>query len=306
MCAALSRRGGQVLFAVVEVTTVFKSAADIDVDIESKEKAQRLAVKYISADKWNFPPDQGKFLGGKGGSFAERIALLKALADYAAALAELNDAALSKDATSAASALTLALSDFQSAHPVERGDKTNLPEIAAKLQAQDQAVRQLQVQQMQAEGAVIAEAVGVVVTAVQDAETRDMIRRMQPVIVEVSDILAKDAADISITTWVKADLLKTAIWKRLAVMQRDAQLSSAQKYDLYMAAVNENAGVQERAAIVSTLAPALKKLPTAHEALAEPDHQQALSEFLADAQTISAKVRALNEIEEKLRQARKL
>lgn len=292
---------GKFSSSVTDVTTVFGSAVDFDTEVDGKIKSMIVATNYASNGSWRFPPPPGQFIA-KGADPRTRLVLLKSLSEYAAALAELNDANLSSNVVSAANALTLSLSDFLSAEATARLNASSATSTAlAKLQE----LQKLQAQRLQAEGAIVAEAIRIAVGAFQSSETRRFVIEMHPIVESATELLANDARDLAESTSLKADKFSYATLQRLNALRQDGKLSSSQKYDLYMAAVNENAAIRTRAEIVGTLPSALKKIASAHAALLESNNQQAIADLFSEAQILAAKIKALKEVEEKLRQARK-
>jgi hypothetical protein len=279
--------------AVKNVSTIYGSAIDLDSDIDGKYKAQRVAIKYATGADWNFPPPPATFLKGITET-KDRTTLVGALGDYADALASLNDAALSKDFASAASSLSLALTDYINARATAAVPPGN---------ADATALVALQNQQLQATGALVVEFAGITIRALQDAETRQMITRMQPVIEQIVQLLSQDSDALAQSTSIKAFRFQRDATVRLVALRDDPKLSTLQKYDLYMSINNEVSALKARADILKDLSKALKKLPDAHKALLEPDADVAVAAFVADANEITAKVKALNEVEAKIRDA---
>jgi hypothetical protein len=270
------------------VSTLGKSAAQLDVELDAKVKASRLAVEFSKGHfDEHFPPPKGQFLDGSvDKDWAVRMAVLNAMIAYADAIRAASDPAQGTQVRDSLSGLSLALSNFAAA---SANQIANTRERAARL---------ADAQRIQLAGDIIASAAGYAVNAYAAFEVRQTMQRVHPALVEIVDILKQDFDGLASAIDSKRLVYVRVLRTKLAVQAKDPLLTSAQKYDLYLAAVSEVGTLQERVEVVQDFSKVLDKLVQAHANLKDhTDDKAALLGFLAMTQDLAAKVKKLQDFE---------
>jgi hypothetical protein len=273
------------------VSQLAKSAAVLDVELDAKTKAGKTAVQFARGKNGNyqndFPPEKGRLLSGKSDKdWAARVAVLNAMIAYATTVRSVSDASQGNQVRDSLSGLSLALSNFASASAAE---------IANSAQ---RAAAQRDAQRIAAAGDIIAIAAGAAVNAYAAHEIRQVMKQVHPAIVEIVDILKKDFVLLAGSISNKTGNYEDVIRDKLEVHWDDPNLTSAQKYDLYMAATNEMGVLRERLEVVNGLPTVLDDLVKAHADLKDNvESKQSLLAFLTLVQELAAKIKKLQDIE---------
>ena len=274
---------------------IVDSAAQLNADIQTKTNASRAAVELAKGRFVGFPPKPGTFLNGsKDEDLKARTELLDQIAKYAGALAEAADPALTEAVTDAASGLSLALSNFAAARAARVRDEHK------------RAIAAAEAQRVLALGNVIAAVGGYAVELGTAARIRSIMAETHPKLLIAAAHLRDDFDEILASTEGKREVLRVSLAEKLRVHARDGKLSSAEKYDLYLAATNELRGIDGRIEIAGTVGSLLDKMVKAHAELRDSTvSKEAFLAFISHVKAISGKIEEYQEIERKIAELRR-
>jgi hypothetical protein len=280
------------------VSTLAKSAAALDVELDAKAKAAQVAVEFSKGPKKGdyrneFPPPPGRFIGGKSDKdWAARVAVLNAMIAYAKSIKAVADPTQGAQVRDALSGLSVALTNFAAASAAEIEDASRSARAIAEAQ------------RIEAMGQIVAVAAAYAVNAYAAMEIRQVMHRVHPTLEELGEILTKDFKSLGRSIENKRKNYARMLRDKLEVHHLDDTLSSAQKYELYMTATAEMGTLAERVEVVVGLPKAIADLVKAHADLKNNvNEKQALVEFLAFVQELAAKVRKFQEVDRALRAA---
>lgn len=232
------------------------SAAELDIELDAKQKRVEQAYSYATKGAAEFPAPEGVIFDGTlDKDWAARKELLAAIQAYAGALTEANDPKLSASATEAASKLSVALNGFIAT--------TGATEASKKAGS--------------AVGSMAASFAGFTVEIYSGARIREVMRKTHPTLERACNVLKQDMNDLIFSIKSKRDAYHDTLINNLSLYVKDSRINKVQRMDLYMSASNEYAGIEARIEILEKVPKALDDLVKAHkELLDDVDDKRAL------------------------------
>jgi hypothetical protein len=276
-------------------TSLTASAAQLDIDIQTRTNLVRAATRFGHGARPPFPPKRGVLVDGKlEADWAARGALLEAMSDYAKALANAADPVMADALIGAANGLSLALVDFSSANAARIRDEKR------------RAIALAEIERQKAFGNVLAAAGDYAIDLVLAAKIQQVVASMHPTLEKARDLLKADLARIHISSRQKRNSLAIALVDKLTLHATDARLSSADKYGIYLTANDELGAIDARLDAQLGLGMLLDKLVAAHEELRNSsDDRKAMTDFLTAVRAISEKVESYQVAERKVKELRR-